>query len=181
MKAFSRLFNSPNIRAIAVSLGFPFGFLVLYLAFDHGYGMLADESLDFFFHNPFTMACVRLIKFISPDEGVVAVQNTLLSSKGNLSIVRTCDGADGFFMICAAIAMFPSSLYKKTQGLLLAFAVTILLNVCRITGLYFLKAYLPDWFEPAHVDIAPIIMLSINCAVFAFWLCSVKGAFNGKC
>lgn len=64
---------------------------------------------------------------------------------------------------------FPSKLSRKLLGLLLGIGLIYILNLLRISTLYFIVAYHPDWFLLIHTYLAPTLIVIVACAYFAWW------------
>lgn len=163
---------TPNVtipRNLVSSIFLPFCFLSLYLLFEHLYTGISIETLRFYYLDTFTSFCVYIINFISPADNVSVLQNSILSSKANLQVVRTCDGSTAFFLISAAILVFRSNLKLTISGIFFGLVWVLILNTARIVSLYFLMAYNINWFSYFHFSIAPFLIITLCCAYFAFW------------
>jgi exosortase family protein XrtM len=145
-------------------------FVGCYALLNYGYFKIPDDLFMkvIYYHGVVTI-CADLINMIAPLEQVLAQQNHLLSAKANLEIVRGCDGAGVLFLVVSAIIAFPSTWRRKLIGLLLGIGLIYLLNLLRISILYFVIAYRPDWFQLIHVYLAPTLMVLVGCCYFAWW------------
>lgn len=145
-------------------------FVGCYALLNYGYFKIPDDLfLNVIYYHGVVMVCADLINMLAPLEHVLAQQNHLLSAKANLEIVRGCDGAGVLFLVVSAIVAFPSTWLRKLIGLLLGIGLIYLLNLLRISILYFVIAYRPDWFQLIHVYLAPTLMVLVGCCYFAWW------------
>ena len=145
-------------------------FVGCYALLNYGYFKIPDGLfMNVIYYHGVVTICADLINMISPWEQVLAQQNHLLSAKANLEIVRGCDGAGVLFLVVAAIIAFPSTWRRKLIGLLLGIGLIYLLNLLRISILYFVIAYQPNWFLLVHVYLAPTLMVLVGCCYFAWW------------
>ena len=145
-------------------------FVGCYTLLNYGYFKIPDDLFMrvIYYHGVVTI-CADLINMFAPLEQVLAQQNHLLSAKANLEIVRGCDGAGVLFLVVSAIIAFPSTGRQKLIGLLLGISLIYLINLLRISILYFVIAYQPDWFQLIHVYLAPTLMVLVGCCYFAWW------------
>jgi len=147
----------------------PLCFIVLYLLLDYFYQAIPDKTLRIYYHDYFISLCAFIINAIAPDDGIKVIQNSIISSKANLAIVRTCDGSMAFFLITSAILVFRATARLTVLGIFAGVLLVLLLNTIRIISLYFLMSYNINWFSYAHLTIAPFLILSTCCAYFSFW------------
>jgi exosortase family protein XrtM len=145
-------------------------FVGCYALLNYVYFKIPDETfLNVIYYHGVVAICADLINMIAPLEQVLAQQNHVLSAKADLEIVRGCDGAGVLFLVVSAIVAFPSTWRRKLTGLVLGIGLIYLLNLLRISALYFVIAYQPDWFQLLHVYLAPTLMVLVACAYFAWW------------
>jgi exosortase family protein XrtM len=145
-------------------------FLGCYALLDYAYFKIpVDTFINVIYYHGVVTVCADLINMLAPLEQVLAQQNHLLSAKANLEIVRGCDGAGVLFLVVSAIVAFPSTGRRKLTGLLLGIGLIYLINLLRISALYFIIAYQPVWFPLLHVYLAPTLMVLVGCCYFAWW------------
>lgn len=145
-------------------------FVGCYALLDYGYFKIpVDLFMKVIYYHGVVAVCADLINMIAPLEQVLAQQNHLLSTKANLEIVRGCDGAGVLFLVVSAIVAFPSTWRRKLIGLLLGISLIYLLNLLRISALYFIIAYQPGWFLLVHTYLAPTLMIIVGCCYFTWW------------
>jgi exosortase family protein XrtM len=145
-------------------------FVGCYVLLNYGYFKIpVDLFMNVIYYHGVVTMCADLINMIAPLEQVLAQQNHLLSAKTNLEIIRGCDGAGVLFLVVSAIVAFPSTGRRKLFGLLVGISLIYLLNLLRISALYFIIAYQPDWFLLVHTYLAPTLMIIVGCCYFAWW------------
>jgi exosortase family protein XrtM len=145
-------------------------FIGLYAAFHLMYFQIPDEVLrNIIYRYGVVQVCADLVHLISPSDPVMVVENSLQSAGVNLEIVRGCDGAGALFLLIAAILAFPATFKQKISGLVLGVALLFGLNTLRITGLYYIAAYYPDYFSIIHIYFAPTLLIIVICLFFAWW------------
>ena len=149
-------------------------FLVLFLAIYSllylGYMKLPDSVLrEVVYPLGIGQVCALSINLVAPDEAVRVEGNLVGSSRAALEIVRGCDGIGTLLLVAAAVLAFPASAAKKAMGLMLGFVVVYVINIVRISGLYFVAAHRPDWFLPVHTYFAPTLIIVLCCVFFVLW------------
>jgi len=169
MPSFLSKFNFRTHPATATSILLPLYFLILYTLLDYGYRALSDETLRLYYHDFFIAFCAFIIDIIAPEDTVKVIQNSIISAKANLAIVRTCDGSTSFFLLTSAILVFRSTLKLTLLGIFLALILVLFLNTIRIVSLFFLMDLNHSWFSYVHITVAPFLLLSLSSAYFAFW------------
>lgn len=172
--------NATTPRYLVSSIVLPFCFLSLYFLFEHLYSGISIETLRFYYLDGFTSFCVYIINFICPADNVSVLENSILSSKANLQVVRTCDGSTAFFLITAAILVFRSNLKLTLSGIFFGLVWVLILNAIRIVSLYFLMAFNITWFSYFHSSIAPFLIITLCCAYFAFWASYAANATRNR-
>ncbi|WP_347990141.1 exosortase family protein XrtM [Methylomonas sp. AM2-LC] len=145
-------------------------FIGCYVLLDYGYFTIPEEWFTQVIHYRWMgVICADFINMIAPLEQVSAAENHLRSAKAGMDIVRGCDGAGVLFLLVSAILVFPSKLSRKVTGLLLGISFIYGINLLRISALYFIVAYYPDWFMLIHLYFSPTLMVIAACAYFALW------------
>ena len=94
------------------------------------------------------------------------VQGQSLTGRFSLRIVKTCDAMDVQILFVSAVAAWPGPWVRRLVVGALGAAVILVANIVRICSLYFVGLYLPDWFEFAHVELWPAILLVLATGMF---------------
>lgn len=145
-------------------------FIGCYALLDYAYFKIPDELFaNVIYYHGVVLVCADLINWLAPLEQVLPKQNHLISNKADLEIVRGCDGAGVLFLLVSAILVFPAKSGKKLTGLMLGMGLIYVLNLLRISVLYFVIAYQAGWFQLVHTYLAPTLMVMAACAYFAGW------------
>jgi exosortase family protein XrtM len=146
-------------------------FASCYLLLDYIYyfKIPVDLFINVLYPDGVVKVCADLINIIAPMEKVTSQLNHLVSVHADLEIVHGCDGANVLFLVVSAILVFPTGLNRKLIGLLLGVGLIYTLNLLRISTLYFVIAYYPDWFQLIHTYVAPTLMVLAGCCYFAWW------------
>ncbi|WP_347985817.1 exosortase family protein XrtM [Methylomonas sp. AM2-LC] len=145
-------------------------FVGCYVLLDYAYFKISiDTFINVIYYHGMVTVCADLINMIVPLEQILPLQNHLISAKADLEIVRGCDGAGVLFLVISAILAFPSKLGWKLIGVALGISLIYIINLLRISGLYFVIAYHPGWFQFIHAYLAPTFMVITSCAYFILW------------
>ena len=143
---------------------------VLYGLFHLAYHKIPDDTLrKVIYPNVIGHAAAKVINTMTPDRKVRVRDNSIISSKAVLNIVRGCDGSGVWFMLMAAIIGFGGRIRHIVAGLLLGTAVVYVINQVRIIGLYYLVEWDRTWFPPVHTYYAPTLIIFLIAAYFLWW------------
>ncbi len=99
-------------------------------------------------------------------EPTLLVQGQSLIGRFSLRIVKTCDAMDVQILFASAVLAWPGPWLRRLVAAVLGAAVILVANVLRICSLYFVGVYMPDWFEFAHVELWPAILLVLATGMF---------------
>ncbi len=154
-------------------------FALIYGLCHYAYFQLPNQLLaELIYYQTLTRECAALINAVAPTEAVAAMQNHIVSARADLAIVRGCDGAGGFFLVLAAVLVFPAAMRRKLSGIATVFTGLYILNILRICAIYFISAYQPSWFSLVHVYLAPTLFIMTACGLFAYWAAGVAGVVH---
>ena len=105
------------------------------------------------------------------------VQDVVIqSSRFSMGVRRGCDAVEPTWLLCSAMVAFPASLRRKLIGVLLAIATVQVLNLVRILTLYWIAIHLPKFFDSAHLEWWPVLILTATIVLFLRW----KGGGDGE-
>ena len=96
----------------------------------------------------------------------LVVQGQSLTGRFSLRIVKTCDAMDVQILFVSAVLAWPGPWLRRVVAGALGAAVILVANILRICSLYFVGLYMPDWFEFAHVELWPAILLVLATGMF---------------
>jgi len=101
--------------------------------------------------------------------------STITSPLASISVFRGCDAIDSILVLCAGVVAYPTSWKNKLLGLLLGVPALFIMNVVRILSLYAIRIKAPAFFEPAHLQIWPVVFV---IAAGLLWLAWVRWALR---
>jgi len=96
--------------------------------------------------------------------------STIESRSVTLTIMRGCDALDPILVLCAGILAYPASWRSKAIGLVLGIPAMFLINVVRILSLYVIQLKAPALFDPAHLDIWPVVFVVLAGLLWIVWI-----------
>lgn len=112
---------------------------------------------------------VKLISWMTPQEGIVARGHSLISSHIHLSILNGCEGTETILMLAAAILVTPGNWRSKIFGIVAGGTLIYTINQARIVALYYCLRFDRPLFELLHGYIAPIIVIGMAGLYFIYW------------
>jgi exosortase/archaeosortase family protein len=114
---------------------------------------------------------------ISFFDGDVSVEDTLISGRFPLLIVKSCSALDAQALYVGAVLAFPAPIKTKALGLAVGVIALTSFNVVRLAALYFVGAHVPGSFDTLHEEIWPLALVAVACAAFVAW---TKWARRGR-
>lgn len=118
--------------------------------------------IDGFLHRYAASAGV-VLKFFDPQLTVVGQD---IVGRYSLRIVKTCDAMDVTILLISAILAWPSPWKRRIAASLASALALYVLNVVRICSLYFIGLHFPSFFEFAHLDVWPALILVLAVGAF---------------
>lgn len=104
----------------------------------------------------------------------VAVTGSRIDGRFSLQIVRNCDAIEINILFASAVLAFPAPLKRRMLGALVGLALLVGANVLRICLLYYLGVEHPAWFEPAHEELLPLLLVGLAALIFLGFARSVR-------
>lgn len=90
---------------------------------------------------------------------------------GTIDIKGGCDGLEATALFLCAVAVFPVSGRLKLPGLLAGLAVLAVLNIIRLTGLFFAKKYGSDQiFNLLHEQGGFVLFTAVSILLWMIWV-----------
>lgn len=108
---------------------------------------------------------VWAIHLISPDLAVQGVGARVVAPGGGIQILNGCDGTEVWFLLVAALLVFPFGWRRRGVGLLLGTLWVFGLNQIRLLALFYAFRQDPVLFNQLHAVVAPIVLI---LAILAF-------------
>ena len=112
----------------------------------------------------------------------VMVAGTLIRGRMTLEIVKACDAMEVNILFVSAVVAFPAPWLRKLAALGGGLIALLALNVLRIVSLYYIGVGSPDWFEPMHLDVWPLVLVVLTATLFlllARWMQSHEAPDGG--
>lgn len=171
---------SYNIAAPGAKKATAIFFIRLVLAFTAWYLIAGtylkkERIIDQPLTNFITIAVVKSISFLSPYAPTVTSKasirkpgfNLVQKNKTVLAIYDSCNSIDLIFTYLIVILLLPSTIKRKIAFSLFGVAVITLVNILRITALYYIYIFQKDAFAFSHEYLFTILM---DLLIFCGWL-----------
>ncbi|MCB0598125.1 MAG: archaeosortase/exosortase family protein [Lewinellaceae bacterium] len=98
------------------------------------------------------------------------VEKSILHGQNSaLDIKKGCDGIEPTALFIIGVLIVPLSWKTKLPGLLMGLIALLLINLLRITGLYFANVYWPEAFEFLHLHGGFALFFVVAIIVWMVW------------
>jgi exosortase/archaeosortase family protein len=164
MRAPTAAVDVARIRFLATFFVLAVG-LVALMHFPYPRGSFPVE-LTYQYLKAYAHAAGALIHVFDP---VVTVAGLEIRGRFQLMIVRSCDAWEAMALVIAAMVAYPARPVRRAVGLAVGVAAVSLVNVIRITSLYFIGASKPELFEVMHASVWPPVLVVVSVAIFVVW------------
>jgi exosortase/archaeosortase family protein len=161
-----------SVRGPAIRFGITFALLSAVLLgfyyFPYSERGSIRPWLDGFLHH-YAASAGFVLRWFEPH---IHVTGQDIVGRYSLHIVKTCDAMDVTILLTSAIVAWPSPWKRRVVGAALGIALLFVLNVLRICSLYWIGIAFPSFFEVAHLDVWPALILLVTIGFFgavAFW------------
>lgn len=114
--------------------------------------------------------CAALVNRITPGDNARADGAFIRSRAASLEILKGCEGFEVMLLLASALLAHPMPWRRKLAGLAVGAAVFHLLNLVRLTSLYYVVRLRPAWFDALHVVIWQSFMVLAAAAFFLWWI-----------
>lgn len=114
-------------------------------------------------------AAAALITALQPDSGAAAAGSRVHAPGGGINVLQGCDGAEMLWLMTAAFAVAPLAWRWRLGGWIAGLVLVWLLNVTRITALFFAWRSDPAWFDWLHNYIGPLVLVAL-LALYFHWI-----------
>jgi exosortase/archaeosortase family protein len=126
------------------------GFISIMIVF---YIVYVNDRFDENVLKPFigwqTQVASRFLRLLG--EQTTADGTHLVGSAASLNVAKGCDGIEVTALYLTGVLLMPFSRRSKLIGFGVGFSVLVLLNLIRITGLYWVQNYWPSSFDFLHL------------------------------
>ncbi|OYW33632.1 MAG: hypothetical protein B7Z51_01005 [Methyloversatilis sp. 12-65-5] len=145
-------------------------FALIFAALQWGWSVQQDSALFRLWVEDLNVrAAVVLIAAVQPDSGAAATGPRVQAPGGGINVLQGCDGAELLWLMTAAFAVAPLVWRWRLGGWLAGLLLVWLLNVSRITALFFAWRSDPRWFDWLHNYIGPIVLVAL-LALYFQWI-----------
>lgn len=145
-------------------------FALIFAALQWGWSVQQDSALFRLWVEDLNVrAAVVLIAAVQPDSGAAAAGPRVQAPGGGINVLQGCDGAELLWLMTAAFAVAPLAWRWRLGGWLAGLLLVWLLNVTRITALFFAWRSDPRWFDWLHNYIGPIVLVAL-LALYFQWI-----------
>lgn len=101
--------------------------------------------------------------------GVVAVGTVMRSSRFALDVRNGCNGVEAVILLAAAIFAFPATLRSRLIGVSVASVAIQLLNLVRLSSLFWLGEHYRRIFDFFHVAVWQALVILAAISIFILW------------
>jgi exosortase/archaeosortase family protein len=130
----------------------------------------AELGLSETWFNGYLSAYARLVgRVLDIFESGLRVEDTLITGRYSLRIVKTCDAMEANILFAAAVLAIPGPWSRKLNALALGLFALIAVNVIRISSLYYAGIHAPRAFGVLHEEIWPAVLVVFAGFEFLLW------------
>jgi exosortase H (IPTLxxWG-CTERM-specific) len=136
-----------------------------------GFAVIALQPVNDGLVVPYTAAIARASGAVLGllGEDITVTGCDLRSPRFAVTIYNGCNGLIASLVFSAAVIAFPTSWRAKVVGVLAGMLAIQLLNLIRIVSLYFIGAFLPEYFNEAHIVIWQSLVIIAAVAMWIAW------------
>ncbi|HET7706851.1 MAG TPA: exosortase H [Thermoanaerobaculia bacterium] len=103
------------------------------------------------------------------DGGIETAGTVIHSPRFAIDVRNGCNGIEAIILLCSAIIAFPATLRSRLTGLLAASVAIQLINVVRLSSLFWLGTYQRRIFEIFHVAVWQSLIILAAISMFVLW------------
>jgi exosortase H (IPTLxxWG-CTERM-specific) len=120
---------------------------------------------------PFTEGVAFCSAFLlrAVEGGVTATGTVMRSPTFALDVQNGCNGVEATILLVAAIAAFPATLRSRLAGVAAASVAVVLLNLVRLSSLFWLGEHYRSLFDLFHVAVWQSLVVLAAIAIFFLW------------
>ena len=103
------------------------------------------------------------------ESGVWAAGTVMRSSQFALDVRNGCNGVEAVILLAAAIFAFPATLRSRLIGVITASVAIQLLNLVRLSSLFWLGEHYRRIFDVFHVAVWQSLVILAAISIFILW------------
>jgi exosortase family protein XrtM len=138
----------------------------IFVALQQAYLRAAPGIKDFIARRLNAKVAGAVIGSLSPGERVRVEAGKVLGERAAVDIKNGCEGFEVMLLFAASVLAYPMRWRVKGPVLVAGAALIYIANIVRIVSLYYIAAFRPDWFDPAHVLVWQTLMILLVLAIF---------------
>jgi exosortase family protein XrtM len=145
--------------------------VVVYVALQWVWLQARDTPLERVLIHELTVgSAVAAINGLTPEARARGVESSIRAAGGGINIRNGCEGTEIWFLLVAAIAVFPADWRHKLLGVLAGAVVVFVLNQARVLGLFYGLRHDRSLFDLLHTFVAPLCMVAGALLFFLTWV-----------
>jgi exosortase H (IPTLxxWG-CTERM-specific) len=120
---------------------------------------------------PFTEVVARgsALLLRAVESGVVVTGTVMRSARFALDVRNGCNGIEAVILLAAAILAFPATLRSRLLGLAAASVAIELVNLVRLSSLFWLGEHHRPIFDFVHVAVWQSLVILAAISIFVLW------------
>jgi exosortase H (IPTLxxWG-CTERM-specific) len=103
------------------------------------------------------------------ERGVSAEGTVMRSSRFALDVRNGCNGVEAVILLAAAIFAFPATLRSRLIGIVAATVAIELLNLVRLSSLFWLGEHYRHIFDVFHIAVWQSLIILAAISIFILW------------
>jgi exosortase H (IPTLxxWG-CTERM-specific) len=103
------------------------------------------------------------------ERGVGAEGTVMRSSRFALDVRNGCNGVEAVILLAAAIFAFPATLRSRLIGIVAATVAIELLNLVRLSSLFWLGEHYRHIFDVFHIAVWQSLIILAAISIFILW------------
>jgi exosortase H (IPTLxxWG-CTERM-specific) len=135
------------------------------------YAMVALNQVNEQLIVPFTAVAARcsalLLRVIESE--VASAGTVMLSARFALDVRNGCNGIEAVILLAAAILAFPATLRSRLIGVAIGSVAIELLNLVRLSSLFWLGEHYRPIFDFVHVAVWQSLIILAAISIFVLW------------
>ncbi len=143
------------------------GMLVVFIALNGVWMLVREHPLAFWLVQQLTVSPTTwLINLLTPEVGAQMVGHSIKAAGGGINVLYGCEGADLLMLTSSALLATHLSWRHKLQAWLILAPVVWLINVARLTALFYANRFDKDWFAALHGTVGPLVIVLLIGSLF---------------